>query len=126
MNAFTNADESFADPPDGLRSSFLQNTETVGELLLRFPPDKNPKEHLFEVQEVLLNGIRNQSVVGNYSIMHDNAVYQFGYFSEQAKRLAYMCVFAYLDLLCYEFDSNALTINKVLYLPRRIQDRDGH
>lgn len=92
VNAFTNADDSFADPPLGIADSFQQNTETIGELLSRHPPDKNPQGLLYELQSSLFNGMKNQSVVGLYSLMHDSAVYQYGFFSEEAKRLAYMYV----------------------------------
>ena len=98
VQAFTNADRSFANPPEGIEDSFIQNTETIGELLLRVPSTELTDKLLYELQTFLLAGIRNQSVVGTYSIMHDNAVYETGYFSEQAKRLAHMLVTTFFTI----------------------------
>ena len=90
VESFTNADPSYADSPPGLQDAFLKNVETVESFLERAPPEKDAKRHLSEVQKFLLSGIRDQHLVGMYSKYHDNAVYKYGYFHEEAKRLAYM------------------------------------
>ncbi|KAH8114962.1 RNA dependent RNA polymerase-domain-containing protein [Phellopilus nigrolimitatus] len=87
---FRNADVSYANPPEGLNKCFVQNTETVKELLQRVPPTTDYDAHVHELQTFLLGSLKNQSAVGNYSVMHDNAVYEHGYFDERTKRLAYM------------------------------------
>ncbi|KAI5119272.1 hypothetical protein M0805_008053 [Coniferiporia weirii] len=90
VNQFTNADPYYASQPPGLKNCFVQNTETVKDLLVRVPPSIDPDMHLYELQTFLLGSLKNQSIVGSYSVMHDNAVYEYGYFHQKTKRLAYM------------------------------------
>lgn len=47
-----------------------------------------------EAQRYLLGAIRDTSVVGKYSIFHDNAIYSLGYTHPETIRLAYMSVIA--------------------------------
>lgn len=92
VSRFKNPDDSYATPPPGLEDSFIKNTETVQQFMQRVPQEIDPERHQLELQKFLLGALRDQSVFGTYSSMHDNAVYKYGYFHKEAKRLAYMYV----------------------------------
>lgn len=90
---FKNADPSFADPPADIEENFVKNTESVVEFLHRVPPSSPTSDssiYVRELQRFLLGALRNQTVVGQYSKMHDVAVYTLGYAHPETKRLAYM------------------------------------
>lgn len=87
---FKNADPSFADPPADIEENFVKNTESVVEFLHRAPPTRDSSIHVRELQRFLLGALKNQTVVGQYSKMHDVAVYTLGYAHPETKRLAYM------------------------------------
>ena len=90
---FRNADPSFADPPKGIQDKFVKNTETVDEFLRRVPSNSaNTKTHTREIQKYTLGALKDWSIVGKYSKMHDYAVYMLGYSHEESIRLAYMWV----------------------------------
>jgi RNA-dependent RNA polymerase len=57
---------------------FLQRTELL-----------SPEEKVFEMQPFLLGSLRDTSAVGQYSTMHDNAIYHLGYANPRTIRLAY-------------------------------------
>ena len=88
---FRNADPSFADPPKDIQDKFVKNTETVDEFLQRVPSDSaNTKARTREIQRYTLGALKDWSIVGKYSKMHDYAVYMLGYSHEESIRLAYM------------------------------------
>ena len=93
VDAFCKPDDKFADPPPGLAEAFEQNTMTVGEFLLKHKGEHDMDNATArDLQDYLLAALRDPSLVGQYSIWHDTAVYQFGYEDDEAWRLAYMCV----------------------------------
>jgi RNA-dependent RNA polymerase len=79
---------AFCEPPaDLLTRNFHREVETVANFCQRV--SKQPSTAQYEFQQVLLLGLADAKV-GLYSVFHDNAVYQFGYGSKDAVRLAYM------------------------------------
>jgi len=79
---------AFSEPPaDLLTRNFLREVETVVKFSQRV--SLQPSTSQREFQKVLLLGLTDAKV-GLYSGFHDNAVYQFGYASKEAVRMAYM------------------------------------
>lgn len=88
VTPFQNADPSFATEPADLSACFMKVNETVTEFLSRVPDDG--EEWTREIQRYLLGSLRDPAIVGTYSSLWENAVYQYGYQSEDAKLMAYM------------------------------------
>ncbi len=59
--------------------------------LERAPPQETAK-HIQERQKYLLAGLLGQSLVGQYSLLHDKSVYALGYRDPCTIYAAYMCV----------------------------------
>jgi RNA-dependent RNA polymerase len=79
---------SFSKPPaDLFTSNFHREIETVVKFSQRI--SSQPSTAQREFQKVLMLGFADTKV-GLYSNFHDNAVYKFGYGSEEAVRMAYM------------------------------------
>jgi RNA-dependent RNA polymerase len=94
VNAFRNPDDKFADPPPGLDEAFEKDTMTVDEFLTgRKGPHDMDIGMASDLRDYLLAALREPSLVGQYSVWHDTAVYRFGYESDEAWRLAYMYVY---------------------------------
>lgn len=89
VDDFVNADTKFADPPADLMSFFEKENETVADFLLR-TSGMSDSERMREFQKVLLSALRDPSIYGMYSTMHDNAIYGLGYDHPHTIRLAYM------------------------------------
>ncbi|KAG7096864.1 hypothetical protein E1B28_004272 [Marasmius oreades] len=92
VDDFKNADINFADPRmDIERDNFSKHTETVSQLLERAEPtEEQPLARVRALQQYLLGGLKNMSLVGEYSNMHDYATYTLGYSHEETIRLAHM------------------------------------
>ncbi|KAF9268058.1 hypothetical protein L218DRAFT_892734 [Marasmius fiardii PR-910] len=92
VDGFKNADIKFADPRNDIeRDNFSKHTETVSQLLERTKPTKEqPLARMHALQEYLLGGLENMSLVGEYSNMHDYATYVLGYTHKETIRLAHM------------------------------------
>ncbi len=89
VNAFKNADPKYADPPADLKEQFSKNNETVAEFQARLQGSDEAVQ-IRERQRYLLGPLRDPSIVGQYSNMHDCAVYMKGYQHPDSIRLAYM------------------------------------
>ncbi|KAG6899618.1 hypothetical protein C0993_008698, partial [Termitomyces sp. T159_Od127] len=86
---FKNADEKYSKEPDGLDVCFTSDhNEKVSDFLTR-TSSLSPIEKTLAVQTYLLGALRDPSVIGRYSTMHDNAVYHFGYSHPRTVKLAY-------------------------------------
>ncbi|KAG6895076.1 hypothetical protein C0992_003241 [Termitomyces sp. T32_za158] len=86
---FKNADEKYSREPDGLNVCFTSDhNEKVSDFLMR-TSSLTPLEKTLAVQTYLLGALRDPSVIGKYSTMHDNAVYHFGYSHPRTVKLAY-------------------------------------
>ncbi|KAG6907743.1 hypothetical protein DXG01_007543 [Tephrocybe rancida] len=86
---FQNADEKYSKEPEGLNLCFSSDSnEKVVEFLNRTSTSSHLEKAL-AIQVYLLGALRNPSIVGHYSTMHDNAVYHFGYSHPRTIKLAY-------------------------------------
>lgn len=92
VGPFKNADSKYADPPADINDNFKEKTnlETVAEFLCRRPPSCSSKTVVRDLQHYLLGGLRDTSVVGKYSNMHEVSAYIKGYFHKDTIRLAYL------------------------------------
>ncbi|KAF5390021.1 hypothetical protein D9757_003814 [Collybiopsis confluens] len=86
VQAFVNADEVFSLPPPELEDCFQVNEQTLVQFL-----DKRSTEVTLEsgMQDYLLGSLRNPSLVGEYSRLHENAIYKNGYSDSKTINLAY-------------------------------------
>jgi RNA-dependent RNA polymerase len=91
VQPFINAPLDFSKEPAGIADYFSRNNETVSDFLMRTASAQSTVR-IHEVQQYLLGAIRDTTVVGRYSIFHDNAIYTLGYTDPQTIRLAYMLV----------------------------------
>ncbi|KAL0067285.1 hypothetical protein AAF712_005683 [Marasmius tenuissimus] len=92
VDRFDNADIKFADPRDDIEQDyFLKHTEKLSELLEKVQPTaEQPQARLHAIQGYLLGGLKDCSLVGQYSNMHDYATYTLGYSHPETIRLAHM------------------------------------
>lgn len=90
VDNFQNALADFANPPTDLENSFLKENESVAAFLERVPESGPVSKRTHERQRVLMGPLRDLSVVGIYSSLHDNSIYQFGYEHPDTVRLAWM------------------------------------
>jgi RNA-dependent RNA polymerase len=97
VEPFENADEKYSIEPEGLDKCFQRENEQVDAFLQR-TASHSPDEKVFAVQQFLLGSLRDTSIVGKYSTMHDNAIYSLGYKHPRTIRLAYKWV-CYLQKL---------------------------
>jgi len=89
VDAFVPPNPKFADPPPSVAKAFQKDTLTVKEYLAG---KRNKDGSEVDLSEYLLAALKDVSLVGQYSNFHDVATYRFGYESDEAWRLAYMCV----------------------------------
>lgn len=89
VSGFTNADDKYAFAPPEVLAAFEKNSETVEAFLQRAPYEESSK-HIQERQKYLLSGLVGQSLVGQYSLLHDKSVYALGYKDPQTIYAAYM------------------------------------
>ena len=108
---FRNANEKFSVEPPGLAACFssTDGNEKVQEFVGRTAA-WSPLERTLVMQTYLLGALRDTSVVGKYSSMHDNAIYSLGYSNPRTVKLAYKYVFlavgnsdANIEILFYRF-----------------------
>lgn len=92
VKPFVNPPFTLSLPPDDLEKDFETTTnETVGAFLVRVPRvSDSMAAYIHEVQEFLLRGLTDRSVVGAYSNMHDVSAYMKGYAHPETLRLAHM------------------------------------
>ncbi|KAG6873624.1 hypothetical protein C0995_013555 [Termitomyces sp. Mi166 len=89
VEPFKNADEKYSNEPDGLEVCFTSDhNEKVPDFLTR-TSSLFSLETTLAVQTYLLGALRDPSIIGQYSTMHDNAVYHFGYSHPRTIKLAY-------------------------------------
>ncbi|KAG6844808.1 hypothetical protein H0H87_003474 [Tephrocybe sp. NHM501043] len=89
VRQFKNADEKYSNEPDGLGVCFTSvENESVSEFLAR-TSELCDVEKVYAMQTYLLGALRDPSIVGNYSAMYDNAVYEYGYSHPRTIKLAY-------------------------------------
>ena len=88
VSKFQNADIKFASTPPEVLCAFEKNSESVEDFLARVPPGSTG--HIQERQKYLLSGLVGQSLVGQYSLLHDKSVYALGYNHPQTIYAAYM------------------------------------
>lgn len=94
VESFKNADEKYSMQPEGLDACFCSadSNELVHEFQER-TASLPLSENISSMQTYLLGALRDPSIVGKYSAMHDNAVYKLGYANPRTIRLAYKYVF---------------------------------
>ncbi|KLO18824.1 hypothetical protein SCHPADRAFT_993271 [Schizopora paradoxa] len=88
VSKFQNADIKFASTPPEVLCAFEKNSESVEDFLER-APSESPR-HIQERQKYLLSGLAGQSLVGQYSLLHDKSVYALGYSDPLTIYAAYM------------------------------------
>ncbi|GLB39244.1 putative RNA-dependent RNA polymerase [Lyophyllum shimeji] len=89
VEPFKNADEKYSKEPDGLNNCFTSaGNEKVGDFLERTSA-LSALDQTSEIQKYLLGALRDTSMVGKYSTMHDHAVYSLGYGNPRTIKLAY-------------------------------------
>lgn len=89
VSSFINANESYADPPDELEAGFTRSVETGIDFLKKLD-GLNLEQRTQRYQYYLLGGLQDPSLIGQYSTMHDNAIYMCGYGSPEAVKMGYM------------------------------------
>ena len=92
VDSFKNADIKFADPRNDIERDYFQKpTQKLSELLEKASPTvEQPLACTRALQEYLLAGLKEVSLVGQYSNMHDYATYTLGYSDPETIRLAHM------------------------------------
>ncbi|KAG5644364.1 hypothetical protein DXG03_008661 [Asterophora parasitica] len=89
VKQFNNADEKYSEEPKGLGGCFTEeHNETVADFISK-TTSFSLKERTLEVQKYLLGALRDTSVIGKYSGMHDTAIYSLGYAHPGTVKLAY-------------------------------------
>ena len=78
-------------PPGFIEENFTRDVETVEQFCNRVSTLPSRQAHE-AFQEVLVANL-SESRVGLYSMMHEKACIRYGYDSDDAIRLAYMCDF---------------------------------
>ncbi|TFK39284.1 RNA dependent RNA polymerase-domain-containing protein [Crucibulum laeve] len=87
VELFRNADEKYSLEPPGLDFGFERDTETGTQFLER-AKSLEPIPRILAMQDYLLGGLRDTSMVGKYSKLHDNAIYMLGYGHPRTVKLA--------------------------------------
>lgn len=88
VSSFEIPDEKHSYEPKNIHQAFTQEKETGSEFLQR-TRSMTPSSVMLEMQNYLLGALRDTSLVGQYSTMHDNAIYQLGYAHPRTVKLAY-------------------------------------
>lgn len=84
---FQNADEKYSREPPGLDVCFTRDKES-GTAFLQRVRTWEPNMRIQAMQIYLLGALGDPSIVGTYSTMHDNAVYELGYGNPRTVKLA--------------------------------------
>lgn len=74
--------------PPGLDACFSTDNERVDAFLRRVAGEPEEKK-VAAMQVFLLGALRDTSLVGKYSSMHDNSIYKNGYANPRTVKLAY-------------------------------------
>lgn len=88
VTSFKNANEKYSVEPPGLAKCFSRDNERVDDFLKRVA-SRSLDEKIIAMQQTLLRSLRDTSVVGIYSNLHDNAIHSLGYAHPRTVRLAY-------------------------------------
>ena len=88
---FQNANEKLGSEPPGLDHGFTRDQEKGRAFLERIGGWESSKR-VQAMQVYLLGALRDASLVGKYSSMHINTIYQYGYNHPRAVKLAYKYV----------------------------------
>ncbi|KDR73737.1 hypothetical protein GALMADRAFT_251555 [Galerina marginata CBS 339.88] len=83
---FKNAEEKYSVEPQGLDLGFTRQKQTVQDFLEE-TQSWDRAQRLKAMQVYLLGALCDTSLVGKYSAMHDNAVYEHGYFNPRTVKL---------------------------------------
>ncbi|KAF5380169.1 hypothetical protein D9615_006104 [Tricholomella constricta] len=86
---FQNADEKYSKEPDGLETCFTSDDNETVDKFIKATSSLPPLVQTLKIQKYLLGALRDTSVVGKYSAMHDAAIYHLGYSHPRTIRLAY-------------------------------------
>ncbi|KAF8969583.1 RNA dependent RNA polymerase-domain-containing protein [Flammula alnicola] len=84
---FQNADEKFSHDAHGLDLAFTRDKETGGAFLQR-TRTMEPNMRIHAMQAYLLGALHDPSLVGKYSVMHNNAIYKLGYGHPRTHKIA--------------------------------------
>ena len=89
-----NADEKFSVEPPGLDMAFTRDTET-GAAFIERTKDLGSLEKVHAMQDYLLGGLIDPSLLGRYTALHNNAIYEHGYghwgTNKLAAKYVYVC-----------------------------------
>ncbi|KAF9465114.1 RNA dependent RNA polymerase-domain-containing protein [Collybia nuda] len=88
VEPFTNADEKYSLTPPGLDYCFSRHNERVDAFMHRVAGESEENK-VSAMQTFLLGALRDTSLVGKYSSMHDNSIYNLGYAHPRTVKLAY-------------------------------------
>jgi len=86
VKMFHNADAKYSLEPLGLDSAFQRDQEKAVDFIKR-TQFATEVERCHAMQKYLLGALCDTSLVGKYSTMHDNAIYEYGYSSWRATKL---------------------------------------
>jgi RNA-dependent RNA polymerase len=84
---FQNADEKYSKDPQGLEHAFTRDTET-GATFLEKTAKMDSITKIQAMQTYLLGALSDPSLIGNYSVMHNNAIYKYGYGHPRTHKIA--------------------------------------
>ncbi|KAF8801654.1 hypothetical protein BYT27DRAFT_7245092 [Phlegmacium glaucopus] len=84
---FQNADDKYSLEPPGLDICFTRDAES-GATFLKRVRSWDPNMRIQAMQTYLLGAFSDPSIVGQYSMMHDNSVYERGYGNPRTVKLA--------------------------------------
>ncbi len=87
VSSFNNADEKYSVDPVGLDLAFVRDTETGSAFLERIK-GADPEVRIHAMQTYLLGALVDPSLIGRYSAMHTNAIYQLGLGHPRTHKLA--------------------------------------
>ena len=88
---FQNADQKLGSEPPGLDLGFTRDQEK-GKAFLERTGGWESSKRVQAMQVYLLGALRDTSLVGKYSSMHINTIYQYGYNHPRTVKLAYKYV----------------------------------
>ncbi|CAA7271026.1 unnamed protein product [Cyclocybe aegerita] len=88
VEPFQNTEDKHTPESLHLDIAFTRDTET-GQAFLERVQTYEPEKMIQAMQHYLLGGLRDTSLVGKYSTMHTNAIYELGYHNPRTIKLAY-------------------------------------
>ena len=77
VESFRDADLAYSNPPESIKAWFDDDPLRMDEFLMDME-GSSESEMVLALQKVLLGAMRDTSLVGKYSMLHESAVYSLG------------------------------------------------